>query len=57
MSRSYTRRLSSLYSKKISTSRKISTLTDNPLGNGINCGQNKRSVLNNNTKATCEENN
>ena len=43
MSWSYTRRLSSVYSKQIITSRGGSTLTNDPRGNDINYGQNKRS--------------
>ena len=57
MSWSYTRRLSSAYSKQIITSRKISrgsTLTNNPRESDINYGQNKRSVLDTNFQATCE---
>ena len=53
MSRSYTSRLSSIYSKQISTSRKISrgsTLTNNPQRSDINNGQNKGSVLDTNSK-------
>ena len=57
---SYTRRLFNVYSKQIITSRKFSrgnTLTINPRGSDINYGQNKRSVLDTNFKATCEKNN
>ena len=60
MSWSYTRGLSSVYSKQIITSREISrgsTLTNNPRVSDINYGQNKRSVLDANFKATCEKNN
>ena len=60
MSWSYTRRLSSVYSEQIITNRKNSrgsTLTNNPRGSDINYGQNKRSVLDTNFKATCEKNN
>ena len=60
MLRSHIRRLSSVYSKQISTSRKISrgsTLTNNPRGSDIHYAQNKRSVLDTNFKATCEKNN
>ena len=60
MSRSYTSRLSSVYSKQISTGRKISwgsTFKNNPRGSDINNDQNKRSVLDTNSKATCEKNN
>ena len=56
MSRSYTRRLFSVYSKQISTSRKMSrgnTLTNNLGGSDINYGQSKSSVLDTNFKATC----
>ena len=48
MSWSYTRTLSSVYSKQIISSRKISrgsALTNSSPGSDINCGQNKRSVL------------
>ena len=58
MSRSYARRLFGIYSKKISTSTKIrteSTPLNNPRRSDINNGQNKRPVLGNNSKATCEK--
>ena len=53
MSQSYTRRLSGICSKQISTSRKIgrgSTLTNNLWRSDINSDQNKRSVLDTNSK-------
>ena len=60
MSRSYTRKLSSIYPKQIITSRKISigrTFANNPRRRDINNGQDKRSVLDTSSKVTCEKNN
>ena len=60
MSRLYTGRLSSNYSKQISTSRKItnwSTLPNTPLRSDKSNGQIKRSEMGANSKATCEKNN
>ena len=54
----YTRRLSSVYSKQISTSRNISrgsTLINNPRVCDINYGINKISLLGTNFKATCKK--
>ena len=48
------------FPKQISTSKNVirgSTLTNFPQSSDINNGQKKRSVLDNNSKETCEKNN